>query len=421
MKVEPLTEMNEKAGAIVGNYLDNVWTRKEAGGLVCWSTSGGPNEVLRELGFDCIMPEVYGQSCATAGMSPMLTKVTDDFGYSIDLCSIIRCFTGFALSDPPFSRDELLWGGYPKPDIMFCSNYCPGLLKTQQEFARFYNVPMYVMDHPFNTDEGDDEYKQLKFEESYKQYKDMIAYFEDFSGNKLTDDMIYKVAKNLKESSQLWHDCLNLCQNVPSPMSFFDTTNLFSVFQFRKGTDECTEFYRELKENLEYRVEHQITSMPEDYRVLWFGTPVGYKIADHIKKFSELRAQPVISQWAFYFGAPNMNIEDDPLRGILEFHRKSDSPQFYSDMHKRKFIGDMIKNFKIDGMFVEIGRTCQVCNFDQFDIAYALADETGVPWVSFMSDMCDERLYSEDDFNAAAENLVQMMERRKASKQLNPA
>ncbi|MBT8342735.1 MAG: 2-hydroxyacyl-CoA dehydratase [Desulfatitalea sp.] len=411
-QIRSIQEMDIKLGERFQKVFTETWEHKKAGGLVCWSTSGGYNEFLRELGIRVVIPEVYGMVLSSTGMSPELCRNTDIYGYSPDLCSIIRSFSGFALSDPPMDPSTLPFGGFPKPDVLFCADYCPGLVKMWQEFARVFDIPMYVMEHPWVPDavSADPEEMGNKVQECMTEFAGAISFFENFSGQKLAEDQLQKIANNMKEASVLWHDILAMNQNIPAPLSFFDVANQFAVFQFYKGTDECVQYYKELKAFVEDRVANTVTSIPEKYRVFWFGLPIGYRMAQHIEKFTRIQVQPVMSQWACYFGNPNMET-NDPIRGIVQYHNLS-TLQFRGVEWKRDYILKLIEDYKVDGIILEISRTCQVINFDQKDIAETLVKKTGLPMVSFEADLCDERLYSDEQFNNAVDSLVEMMERR---------
>ncbi|MCC8150752.1 MAG: 2-hydroxyacyl-CoA dehydratase family protein [Lachnospiraceae bacterium] len=404
--------LERQSNAFVDNF-NEAWELKKSGGKVIWSSSGGHNEILRPMGYAVCLPEVYGMILASAGMSDQLCKITDSYGYSSDLCSIIRCFQGWALSDPPLDPQKLPFGGFPEPDALYCAAYCPGLYKIWQELARVYNVPLHVVEHPWvnDLDVADPSIMEAKLSQDIAGMKEELAFYEDIIGKKLTDQELKDIAVKERDVSVLWHDILRMNMHKPAPMSFFDLANIFTMFQFYKGTDDALTYYAWVKEEVQKRIDNHYVSMPEKYRVWWFGNPVGFAAAKQQKKMEELEVVPVMSQWCWYFGNEDMDVED-PIRAICQYSNCSPL-QFRGTRYKIDEIARMVTEYGCDGIICVGSRTCQVCTVDNNEILEQVAARTGLPFVKIETDMADESFYSEEEFNAAIDSLVEMMEQRR--------
>ena len=65
-------------------------------------------------------------------------------GYSSDLCSYARADIACA----PINGGPI--GGLPRPDMLVCcNNICGTVLKWYEVQARFFKVPLFILDTPF--------------------------------------------------------------------------------------------------------------------------------------------------------------------------------------------------------------------------------------------------------------------------------
>jgi benzoyl-CoA reductase/2-hydroxyglutaryl-CoA dehydratase subunit BcrC/BadD/HgdB len=194
-------------------------------------------------------------------------------------------------------------------------------------------------------------------------------------------------------------------------MSAFDTFAHFLPFNTLKGEPEAVAYYRELKAELVERVVHRIVPMvaEEKYRLYWDNLPIFFKIAEHTQKFASYGAVPVVAQFPFYFGGPELDPER-PLKSIVELLLLG--PLNKGVKGRIEFITKLVEGYSIDGLVMQRSRTCQLVNMGQDDIVKALIQKTGLPAVVIEGDVCDPRLYSESEFNSKIDTFMKMLARR---------
>ena len=137
---------------------------------IAWITSGGPVEPLHAMDVIPIYPENHGAMLGASRMSVEQCMVAEDLGYARDLCSYARGDIGSAIT-----KKSPIPGGLPKPDFLIaCNNICGTVTKWYEVLARFFDVPMFLIDTPF--------IHEVKTEESRKyvsaQMKEYIKFLE---------------------------------------------------------------------------------------------------------------------------------------------------------------------------------------------------------------------------------------------------
>ncbi len=139
-KIKSVARMKE----IMTTYYIEAKTAAEAGKKVAWITSGGPVEFLIAMDVIPVYPENHGAMIGAAKMGVDLCERAEEMGYSRDLCSYARSDIAAAVtSGGPI-------GGLPRPDFLVCcNNICGTVLKWYEVMARYFNVPLFVLDTPF--------------------------------------------------------------------------------------------------------------------------------------------------------------------------------------------------------------------------------------------------------------------------------
>ncbi len=155
---------------------------------LCWITSGGPVELLIALGVTPIYPENHGAMIGAAKMGAELSEVAEQMGYSRDLCSYFRVDVGQAVTKKSPIK------GLPRPDFMLCcNNICGTVMKWYEVQARYFNVPLIILDTPYNYD---GETKELL---TYvgDQFQEIIPELEKVSGHRFAE-------KKIPECCRIW-------------------------------------------------------------------------------------------------------------------------------------------------------------------------------------------------------------------------
>jgi benzoyl-CoA reductase/2-hydroxyglutaryl-CoA dehydratase subunit BcrC/BadD/HgdB len=139
-KIKSVKKMKD----IMTTYYIEAKTADQTGKKVAWITSGGPVEPLIAMDIIPVYPENHGAMIGAAKMGVDLCEKAESMGYASDLCSYARCDISCAtVNGGPI-------GGLPRPDMLICcNNICGTVLKWYEVQARYFDVPLFILDTPF--------------------------------------------------------------------------------------------------------------------------------------------------------------------------------------------------------------------------------------------------------------------------------
>jgi benzoyl-CoA reductase/2-hydroxyglutaryl-CoA dehydratase subunit BcrC/BadD/HgdB len=406
-EVRPL-KMTEKLMGLVGKYWQDLWEGQRGGKLVAWCSGMSPHELLRAMDISVVYLEGYGGICSVAGVSTDLCQRAEAIGYSPDLCSLIRNFIGATRGIPAPDPEMLPFGGLPKPDLMVCQPYCPGVYKTWEKYSRFFNVPLLVIERPYLHDALNKAEIAQFVREGTEELQEMVTFLESFTRRRLDYDRLGQSLALEREASNLWWDAVEMCRNIPAPMSIFDVFSHVFPFTMYRGEPEAVTYYQELKSELVERITCKVGPMAaeEKYRLYWDNLPIYYRIAEHIQKFASYGAVPVAAMFPFYFGSRDLDPKR-PLESIVELFLFN--PNNRGLKGRIDLVTKLIEDYSIDGLVMQRSRTCLLTNMGQDDIMKAVIAKTGLPAVVIEGDMCDSRFYSDSEVNNKIDAFMEIL------------
>ena len=106
------------------------------------------------------------------------------------------------------------------PDfVLCCNNICNCMIKWYENIAKELDIPMIMIDIPFNPD-----YEVSDAETEYirEQFLDAIRQLEEITGKKWTEERFQEVMESSGRASRLWIEATSQAKYVPSPFNGFD-------------------------------------------------------------------------------------------------------------------------------------------------------------------------------------------------------
>jgi len=370
---------------------------------IAWITSGGPVEPLHAMDVIPIYPENHGAMLGASRMSVEMCQVAEDMGYSRDLCSYFRGDIGSAVT-----KQSPIPGGLPKPDFLVaCNNICGTVTKWYEVLARYFDVPMFLIDTPF--------IHQEKTEQSAvyvtAQMQEYFNFLEEQCGTSFDMDRFQEVANLSMEGVRLWNKVLSTCENSPSPISCFDAFFFLGPIVTLRGTEENNEFYRGLLAELEERVAQGIAAVDnEKYRLLWDNLPIWYSLRPLSELFSSYGACLVADTYTNAWARQKIDPEN-PLESLAQCYT-----EIYLNIDIEimvKEIKGLISRYKADGFVLHSNRSCKPYSLGQYDIARMIQEETGIPTLIIEADMTDDRVYSEAQAKTRIEAFIETLESKR--------
>ena len=393
----------KKMRDIMTTYYLEAMTAEQNNKQVAWITSGGPVEPLVAMDIIPVYPENHGAMIGASKMGEDLCIKAEDMGYSSDLCSYARSdISCSVVNGGPI-------GGLPKPDMLICcNNICGTVLKWYEVQARFYNVPLFILDTPVCHTRYSPEiagYVQA-------QINEYIVFLEAVTKRKFDYEKMAQVGKLAYEGQVLWQKILNTTAHRPSPMSAFDAFFFLALIVTLRGTRIAVDFYKELLQEMELRITDGISQVPqEEYRLLWDNLPVWYQLKWLSKKFSDhnacLVADTYTSAWC---GAIQYTDENDFLASIAEAYTR-----IYLNIGVDQMAGqvlEMIKFYNADGLVMHSNRSCKPYSFGQMDIMKIVREKTNIPVLMIEADMVDPRSFSQSQVETRIDAFMEIIKQR---------
>jgi benzoyl-CoA reductase/2-hydroxyglutaryl-CoA dehydratase subunit BcrC/BadD/HgdB len=352
---------------------------------VAWVTSGFPVEVLRAYGFYTVYPENHAALCSARRMTPQLAGVAEEAGYSRDLCAYARIDIGSVLAEvSPVGR-------VPRPDLICaCSNICQTVIYWFRALADHFGVPFFLIDTPFVY--GDFQPHHIDFVKD--QLDELTGVAETVAGHPCSEVEIRSVVEQAWQASRLWGECLDMGRSHPAPWTAFDHFIHLAPIVALRGSQECTAYYRGLRDELADRVKHGIGGIKEErHRLLWDNIAIWYRLKDLSWLFAEHGFAFVAAtyssawwdSWKYYDPDNRLDSTARIISGVL---LNRDLPNRLQIMKR------LISEHDVDGAVLHSDRSCKPYSVGQYDLKDALSRELGIRVAVLEADHADPRSYS---------------------------
>lgn len=391
-------------GDLLQRHYAEAAEAKKSGRPVVWSTSISPQELLEAMDLTVVYPENHAAAIGARKDAPRFISDSEGEGYSTDICSYARVNVGY--SNIKYSEAENI----PMPDLLFCcSNICCTVIKWYENLAKKLNVPLIMIDAPFNSS-YEVSPDNIKFVE--QQLKDAIARLEAFTGRKMDYDKLKEVMRISNETAAWWKKATDLACHVPSPLNGFDMFNYMATIVCLRGRREGMELFRlwyeELKEKAEKGTGPWKDGEKEEYRVLWDGIAcwpylgVTYKVLK--KNGINVVTSTYPESWTLLY-------EPGDLAGMAKSYDAIYTQRNVEYATDRLL--HLAEGFKIDGAIFHSNRSCKGMDFKQFEVQRRLERKLGIPSVIFDGDQTDPSAFSEAQYETRVQALVEMMADRR--------
>ena len=399
-KIQSAKKMKE----IMTAYYIEAKTAGETGKKVAWITSGGPVEPLIVMDVIPVYPENHGAMIGASRMGAALYEKAEAMGYASDLCS-------YACSDiacAPINGGPI--GGLPRPDMLICcNNICGTVLKWYEIQARYFNVPLFILDTPFCHTEYTREMRKYVS----RQIDEYLRFLEEHCGKKYDYDRMKEVGKLSVTGQKLWQAVLDTTMHKPAPMSAFDAFFHLALIVTLRGTQQAVDYYEMLLAEMKQRITDDIGAIPnERYRLLWDNLPVWYRTKWLSEKFAAqdacLVADTYTSAWC---GSLKYVDENNFLETMAECYTRIYLNIGVDEMART--VMAMVDKYDVDGIVMHSNRSCKPYSLGQYDIQRIVEKQKGIPSLMLEADMTDERKFSESQIETRIDAFIEILQEKK--------
>ncbi len=399
-KIQCVARMKE----IMTHYYIEAKSAADNGRKVAWITSGGPVEPLIAMDVIPVYPENHGAMIGAAKMGQDLCERAEAMGYSSDLCAYARADIGAA----PIDGGPI--GGLPRPDMLVCcNNICGTVLKWYEIQARYFDVPLFILDTPVCHTDCTDAVRRYVA----GQIRAYIEFLETVCGRPMDRDRMQAVGRLSIEGQRLWQAVLDTAAHRPAPLSAFDAFFHLALIVTLRGTQTAVDYYRDLLGEMRQRIADGIGAVADErYRLLWDNLPVWYRtrwLSEHFAAHGAcLVADTYTSAWCS--SMPYLD-ENDFIASMAEGYTR-----IYLNLgidQMAEAVIAMIDKYGVDGLVMHSNRSCKPYSLGQYDIQRIVAERRSLPTLMIEADMVDPRAFAESQIETRIDAFMEMIKARK--------
>jgi benzoyl-CoA reductase/2-hydroxyglutaryl-CoA dehydratase subunit BcrC/BadD/HgdB len=179
-------------------YQDAV-EAKARGELIGWSTAIVPQEFFEAMGLKLVYPENHSAVAAARKRAVEFLESAEAYGYHADICGYMRVNFGYLLKG---ARGDADVPQAPLPDfVVCCNNYCAVIVKWYENLARELQVPLIMIDMPFNHDDDVDEARVLYMK---AQFGRVVEQLEHLTGRRFDEGRFREIMEISRENVRCW-------------------------------------------------------------------------------------------------------------------------------------------------------------------------------------------------------------------------
>lgn len=388
---------------------------------------GNLNELLMCFDLANNLPEINAIQNAMRKKSGDMITEAERSGHSEDVCTYVKADIGMmekgniAPNGKPFPNPDMLLLGY---------SGCFTFLKWFELLREQYKCPTAMLHVPYDANG-----KPTKNMRDYvvKQLKeDVIPMMERVSGIKFDID---RLREYLKKSAKAEDDLvwmLEQSKRKPSPIDcyFGGIYYMGPIFTAFRGTDECINYYKMLREEIQQRIDLGLCAqsldgdMPEEkYRLVVEGPPNWTHFREFWKMFSDMGAVVVASSYTKVGGVYDYDgFRHDPvnpLENLADY-----TLGIYSNRNLPTRVDMLARNvieYEADGLLTNSIKSCNSFSAGQLVMMREIEKLTGKPGAFIETDLVDPRYFSAANVKNRLESYFQMIDQKRRAGGSAPA
>ena len=392
-----------KLGKIASDAFADAIEAKKEEKPVAWVSSNFPVEIPETLGLATAYPENQAAGIAARGAGERMCEVAEADGYSNDICAYARISMAYAKLKECPEQDVAM------PDVLLCcNNICNCMIKWYENLAIELNIPMILLDIPFNPDY---EVSQAEIDYVSAQFWDAVHTLENLFDLKWSDERFKEVTGFSCRSSRAWLDATAQAKYTPSPFNGFDLLNHMAVMVTARGKEAAGEAMEQLLK--EYKENHENGTSTyrgeEKYRVMFEGIACWPYLRATSHGLRDRGINMVTTIYADAFGFDYHSFDEM----IAAYCSVPNAINLEKSRDKRI---KLCKDNNVEGLLVHTNRSCKLWSGFMSEMSRQIGEACGIPVTSFDGDQADPRNFSEAQYDTRVQGLMEIMEANKEAK-----
>ena len=402
-KARPAPDPNSakyKLNEVVVKHYREVQEAKERGEKIGWCASNFPQEIFQTLGVKVCYPENQAAAIAARGGGERMCNISESEGYSNDICAYARISLAY------MKEKQIPEQNMPQPDfVLCCNNICNCMIKWYENIAKELNIPMILIDIPFNPDYevSDDQIAYVS-----GQFRAAIKQLEEITGKKWDEEKFKEVCAISNRTSRAWLKATSYTSYDPSPLKGFDLLNHMAVAVCARGTVEAAEAFETLLKEYEQSVKDGTSTFrgEQKYRIMFEGIACWPHLRVTATGLKNRGINMVATIYADAFG-----VCYDDFEGMIKCY--CSVPNSVSLEKARDNRTAIVKRTNSEGLLVHTNRSCKLWSGFMYEMSRQIGEQCNIPVVSFDGDQADPRNFSEAQYETRVQGLMEIMESNK--------
>jgi len=289
----------------------------------------------------------------------------------------------------------------PKPKfVMATTMVCDANLITFRALADFWNIPLFTLDIPNNTDEDSVKYVE-------EQLKQAVYFIEENTQKKFDYAKLKEVLRRENRSMKLYREYLKelAVKNIPNDL----TSEMYKLFftHILNGTEESEKYFAMLLADAK-----KIKKTNKKLRILWCN-PIPHwqqsirEIFNNSPKYQLLGTDLNFDALDLNFDALSEPEENKPLRMLAV--KLLNNPLKAPAKHRANKIAEMAKRLNADGVVYFNHWGCKK-TLGGAGITKKILEENGIPLLVLDGDGCDRDNINDGQMKTRLQAFLEMLE-----------
>ena len=390
---------------VVARYYMECMEAGKSGKPVGWMPPmNGAIEIFYAMGLQPVFPENWSPVCAAFGLTPENFEVSENMGYSRDLCGYLRNIIGYVYGQ--MNREGMPLGRLPEPDIIISpGGGCIPVMKIFHVLEkRFPKAEVFRADLPQVAIEN---IQKHHLDYAVKEMHRLIEFLTLVTGKKLDYDRLKETVILSDKACALWDEIMTYRRLIPAPFSAAEIGIMF-VMVTRQGTEAAVDFLTMVRDEIRERAANG-TGVIEDekIRLFWDNIPLWYNMG--LFNYFEKAKGVVVAET--YSAAWSLRLDvDNPIEALARKSLMSYPLVSCVSIQRRKeMVINACREYSIDGVVMHRNKSCVPITLGQMDIKRALNEELGIPSVIIDADHMDDRNFSVAQFETRIDAFMEML------------
>ncbi|OFI33618.1 hypothetical protein BFC17_04360 [Alteromonas lipolytica] len=254
-----------------------------------------PLEIFRAMGINVVVNQWWSSVVGAKRKTLRYKNMLKERGYRDNMCDY--CSSGLASlmeTDP----EEAPWGGLPKPTVIVSGKGCSAVEKIFDLFSEEYGIPHISVDvaaSPISisdvvsdlSENWDKYYDQRQITAYVEQYRDLIAFLEQHTGQVFSYSKFREIMALANEQETYYQKIRDLIlQSQPTPLNIADQLPATVIPQWHRGTEWARDRAKLFYDNTKAMVDAgEAACKEEKFRLMWLGVGLWQNLGfyDHFR------------------------------------------------------------------------------------------------------------------------------------------